>query len=251
MDDSVLENLSIGMVSQIPLDYMHLVCLGVTKKVLQLWMKTKRTVGLSTENLLSTSDRLIAIRPYIPAEFARKPRSLQDLDRWKATKFRQFLLYTAVVVLKSIMPPTYYDHFVSLSVAIRILDDHDLCKSLNAYTNSLLVWFVSNFGQLYGKKHISYNIHNLIHLANDVKVFGCLDNFSCFKFKNYMQKIKKKLHQSEKPLQELANKMIEESQILIQPHDSIMQYPIAVYKNKSELEKISHVQFKTFKIANN
>ena len=30
--------LSIGMVSQFPLDYMHLVCLGVTRRLILFWM---------------------------------------------------------------------------------------------------------------------------------------------------------------------------------------------------------------------
>ena len=30
--------LSIGMVSQFPLDYMHLVCLSVTQRLILLWM---------------------------------------------------------------------------------------------------------------------------------------------------------------------------------------------------------------------
>lgn len=36
--DSPLEQIKIKMVSQFPLDYLHLVCLGVTKKLLDLWM---------------------------------------------------------------------------------------------------------------------------------------------------------------------------------------------------------------------
>lgn len=36
---SPLTQIQIGMVSQIPLEYMHLVCLGVMKCLLLLWMK--------------------------------------------------------------------------------------------------------------------------------------------------------------------------------------------------------------------
>lgn len=40
-EKSGLETLRIGMVSQLPLDYMHLVCLGVVKRLLQFWVKGK------------------------------------------------------------------------------------------------------------------------------------------------------------------------------------------------------------------
>jgi len=98
--------------------------------------------------------------------------------------------------MKSILPLTCYDHFVCF--AVRILNDSQLCISFNAYAYSLLVWFASNYGNIYGNEYLSHNIHNVIHLANDVKTFGNLDNFSCFKFENHMQKIKKKSHQSGK-----------------------------------------------------
>lgn len=248
--NSILENLSIGMVSQIPLDYMHLVCLGVMKRLLQLWLKGNKNVRLSAEHINSISYNLIAIRSCIPSEFARKPRSLHDLERWKATEFRQFLLYTGIVIMKSIMRPIQYDHFVSFSVAIRILSDPQLCISFNFYANLLLVWFVSNYKNIYGGEYLSYNVHNLIHLANDVKIFGCLDNFSCFKFENHMQKIKNKLHQSGKPLQELSNRMFEELQVSIQPYNCT-QYPVVVYKDRSNNKDISYLQFKCFKIAIN
>lgn len=35
---SIFERANVGMVSQFPLDYMHLVCLGVVKKMLQIFV---------------------------------------------------------------------------------------------------------------------------------------------------------------------------------------------------------------------
>ena len=44
-------------------------------------------------------------------EFARQPRRLQELDRWMATEFRQFLLYTGPLVLKGIVSKELFQHF--------------------------------------------------------------------------------------------------------------------------------------------
>lgn len=104
---------------------------------------------------------------------------------------RPFLLYTGIVILKSTIPPIWYNHFLCLSVAIRIMADPQICTTFLAYAHSLLLWFVTNYETIYGEEHLSHNVHNLLHIANDVKTFGCFDNFSCFKYENNMQKIKK------------------------------------------------------------
>jgi len=132
------------MVSQFSLDYMHLICLGVMKRMLQLWLKRNKNIRLSVENINSVSRYLIASKFFIPVEFARKPRGLNEVDKWKATEFRQFLFYTGIVAMKSVLPSNCYNHFLSLSVAIRILTDQQLCVPFNAYANSLLLYFVSN-----------------------------------------------------------------------------------------------------------
>lgn len=94
MGTSPLQKLNLGMVTSFPLDYMHLVCLGVTKKLLITWLTGKSFVKLTCKASDNISAFLIKLRSWTPKEFAKKPRSLNEIDRWKATEFHQFLLYT-------------------------------------------------------------------------------------------------------------------------------------------------------------
>jgi len=89
------------------------------------------------------------------------------MDKWKATELRLFLLYIGPAILKSVMSAKYYEHFLTLSVAIRILCHPELCFTLNEYAHSLLIYFGHYYEDLYGRQYMSYNIHNLIHLANE------------------------------------------------------------------------------------
>lgn len=66
---------------------------------------------------------------------------------------------------------------------------------------------------MYGVEYLTHNIHNLLHLAQDVKTFGCLDQFSCFKYENYMSNIKGKVQNAPKPIEQLVNRVFEENSI--------------------------------------
>lgn len=54
-----------------------------------------------------------------------------------------------------------------------------------------MIKFVLGFQKLNGKKNASHNVHNLLHLADDVQNYGALDEFSAFRFENHMISIKK------------------------------------------------------------
>jgi len=97
--DSSLSQLNIGMVSQFPLDYMHLVCLGVMKKLLALWMSGPLHVRIGNNMVQQISAGIYSLMEHLPREFLRKGRGLTEFERWKATEFRSFLLYTGTVVL--------------------------------------------------------------------------------------------------------------------------------------------------------
>lgn len=134
---------------------------------------------------------MIALQRFIPAEFVRKPRSLNELRRFKATEFRQFLFYTGPIVLKPILDEDSYLHFIVLHAACTILCNKQNLKSYQTYAKSLLKYFVESFGTLYGIQYMSHNIYNLLHICDDTTSFRILDNFSAFPFENYLSSVKK------------------------------------------------------------
>jgi len=192
-DDFVsMSVLPIGLVTSFVYDYMHLVCLGVVRKLLKFWQGDAISGDnvasrLSSHNLQLLSTGLLRPSSCMPHEFARRPRSVSEVDRWKATEFRSFLLYTGQVTLGGVVPQNVYDHFMLLSVGITLLISSRYCQVYNDYAHSLLVSFVRLAGKLYGNEFVVYNVHGLVHLAADVRRRGSLDSFSSFPFENELE----------------------------------------------------------------
>jgi len=176
------------------LDYMHLVCLGVVRRMINFWKSGDKIVRLSSGQILQISERLVALKDFIPSDFARKPRSLVELDRWKATELRMFLLYTGPIVLKGVLSQELYKHFLSLTVSISILllGNAEKRRHLVHYACQLLHHFVSNSDSMYGPTFLVYNVHNLLHISDDVQFFDTsLDGVSAFPFENFLKTLKR------------------------------------------------------------
>lgn len=205
-----LEDFLIDLVSTIVIDYMHCVCLGVMKRLLTFWVKGKKPVRFKSVDVVSViSSQLIEMRAYLPKEFNRLPRSLEELEYFKATEFRSFLLYTSVIVLKGRLKKQLYQHFMLLHCAIRILINSETYITYNDTAKELLKSFVIQYPTLYGYEFVTYNVHGLIHLADFALQYGPLDKFCAFKYENCLQIIKKTVNNARYPLQDVYNRIVE------------------------------------------
>ena len=204
-----LSKLNVGLVSNVVLDYMHLVCLGVVRRLIYFWSKGPFNCRQKGSTLADISSHLIDLQRVMPAEFARKPRGMHEVDRWKATEFRQFLLYYGSLVLKGKLPTKLWQHFLCLTTAITILVSPSLSHLHCDYAEELLTFFVQTFAQIYGAEYLVYNVHNLIHLADDVRRFGPLDNISAFPFENYLGHLKKHIRKPQHVVKQIINRISE------------------------------------------
>lgn len=207
---TILTELDIGLVTQVPLDYIHLVCLGVMKKLIRVWIENgPKKCKLNSLKVNRISERLIEIREkHYPIYFCRRPRHIHLFKYCKATEFRSFLLYLGPVVLVNILPQHLYEHFLLLHCAIYILcSDFSADFEWQKYANDLLHCFVRNISIFYTKELLVYNFHNLLHLTADATSFGKLDNFSAFPFENFMTKIKRMVRFRNHPLQQVVKRL--------------------------------------------
>ena len=206
---SPLVEINFDMVTKFPLDYMHLVCLGVMRRLINLWLNGPRYCKLSQITVNTLSDRLFQIRRYIPREFSRKPKSLLDIKQWKATELRLFLIYTGPVVLKGLIEPKISSNFLDLSVAVRVLLCPRLLKNYVDFARQLLTYFVQSFGELYGQDQLVYNFHSLIHIADDAINFGVLDRCPSFKYENFLGQLKKLVRSLQQPCSQIFKQVFE------------------------------------------
>lgn len=150
-------------------------CLGVVRRMFHYMQGGPNRCRLSFQQRSEILDKLKALNGALPSKFAQQPRTLLELDRWKATELRQFLLYTGPVVLRRVVSHAVYSHFLSLMVAMSVLlnsDDAEREEHLD-YVRELLVYYVRKCKDIYGKTFTVCNVHSLIHLPYDVEHFRC------------------------------------------------------------------------------
>ena len=73
----------------------------------------------------------------------------------------------------------------------------------------MLETFVLDFQTIYGKQFVSSNIHNLIHVYDDVNNFGPLNTISTYLFKKAIQFLKKMLRGRSNDLEQVINRISE------------------------------------------
>lgn len=180
------------MVCGLPTEYMHLVALGVVKKVLSLLLGIRKDGGLPKNKqkaLVDLNKSLRAIRT--PSEFSRRTRDLK-LAHWKAEEYRNMLLFFFPCLLPHLESKDERTLWLLLVFAVRayVLPREEY-KSIQRFIDvpTVVNRFYGLFHKLFKSKGCSYNIHVFSHLPL-LHQHGPLTSTSAFRFESFLAVLK-------------------------------------------------------------
>ena len=76
--------------------------------------------------------------------------------------------------------------------------------------------FLKEAKRLYGKEILVYNLHSLLHLSQEARIYGNLDECSAFIFESFMQVIKRSVRSGSHVLAQIVRRMKEKSHLPIE-----------------------------------
>lgn len=206
---------NLNMVEDFPVtDSLHLLDEGLMKRNLLGWMNG--SFGYRTKwraaDITKISELIVGFNSSKPVELHRSFRKLDHVKYWKALEFKYFLVYLSPVVLKDFLPTDVYEHFLLVFCGVTICSS-ELYKSDLELADKLFKEYVELYLTINGEDSITSNIHNVIHIVDDVKKFGILQNISAYPFENELYKIKNLLRSGNKPLAQVAKRLSEKSSV--------------------------------------
>ena len=75
--------------------------------------------------------------------------------------------------------------------------------------DAIMMMFVKQYAVIYGKNSVTSNVHNLVHVTDDVRNFGPLPSISAYPFENKLFSIKKLLRKGNDHLAQAAKRISE------------------------------------------
>lgn len=173
-------------------DFMHNSLLGVAKTFAKYWTSSGNDYSLSARDIRLIDKMLINLTPH--TQIGRLSRPIKFMKSWKSREWENWLLYFSGPILSELLPDRYVIHWKKFVEALHILLQQKISYQDVELADELLHSFVFDCEQLYGRKAMTFNIHQLLHLATSVLEWGPLFCHSGYPFENGNGKLVSVIH---------------------------------------------------------
>lgn len=177
--------LDVPLPHAIVIDTMHTAFLCHSKKLLIHLRST-----ISKENLAKISEKLHSMK-YIH-DILRRPRSIDNIGKWKASEVRTFILYVGLPVLCEFLAEDESGQLSLYVVILRLLHDYwNDDQNLHRSISNLLDCYIADLAEKiessnYPPNLLTISTHTHLHLPLQCKKFGRLHWLSNFVFESFL-----------------------------------------------------------------
>lgn len=133
--------------------------------------------------VLSPEKIALAKKRYNSFKILHSKQTLPEFDHigsWKADQTRYFWLYLIVPLLHGILPSQYYNDICNLQHAMFILSKPSISEADLVLAEHLLKSVYFNISNIWDKRLCILNLHDMIHLPQQVRLTGPLSMTSGF-----------------------------------------------------------------------
>ena len=103
-----------------------------------------------------------------PIEFHRTTKSKNEYNTLKCSELENMEFYIGVLAVEIFLTKEYFHHYLTYVIAMRLLTKEKVELEDISSAFILLSYFVMRFEKLYGLEHMTYKIHALLYLPNQV-----------------------------------------------------------------------------------
>lgn len=188
-----IENFDI--VRDVPTEYMHSMCLGVTKSLVKLTFNVGESWPRNTKRKLTNpaifNKKMLLIKVF--REFSRRNRSL-DFSVMKAQEFRNLACFFFTVIVDCIEEKAKERKlWLLLAYVMRscILPNNEFKVIKVELINDLLQQFYDLYNNLFGDRNCTYNTHIVGSHLMEMRFHGPLTLTSAFGFESFYSELRR------------------------------------------------------------
>ena len=163
-------------------DSLHTIYAGVFKQLLRLLFDY--VYRSKPWSLYKKIDRINELLSHVqtPSTTQRRFRSIQYIAKYKASEYRCLFHFGIPVILECMKENNCKHLLLSLITAINLASADYITNETIEIVQKLLEYFVRRFQEIFGARHMSSNIHSLLHVHGSLKFMGPLWFYSTFSF---------------------------------------------------------------------
>lgn len=163
-------------------DSLHTIYGGAFKQLLHLLFDAeyRHEPWSLYKKITKIDDLLSAVQT--PSTSQRRFRSLKYISKFKGSEFRCLLHFGSTAIAKCMSDAALKTLLFSFLTAINLASADYVTNESIETVRKLLNYFVHQFQQIFGLRHMSSNIHSLLHVHESLKFAGPLWFYSAFSF---------------------------------------------------------------------